>query len=40
MGKMTDNKDNEKRDEVLKKMLQTPPVLNKPVKGRESGKKG
>ncbi len=35
-----DKNDQKKRDEVLKKMLQTPPVLNKPIKGKESGKKG
>jgi len=31
--------DEKKRDEVLKKMLQTPPVLNKPIKAKESEKK-
>jgi hypothetical protein len=31
--------DPKKRDEVLKKMLQSPPVLNKPIKGKDSPKK-
>ena len=39
MGNMTDKKDNKKRDEVLKKMLQTPPVLNQPIKGKDSPKR-
>lgn len=33
------NEDDKKRDEVLKKMLQTPPKPNKPLKEKESGKK-
>lgn len=32
--------DDQKVNEVLKKMLNTPPVLNKPIKEKESDKKG
>lgn len=36
---MTEKQDNKKRDEVLKRMLNTPPVPNKPIKEKESDKK-
>lgn len=36
---VTDNKNDDKeRDEVLKKLLQTSPTPNKPIKERESDK--
>lgn len=38
-NEVTKDEDDKKRDEVLKKMLQTPPKLHKPIKGKESGKK-
>ena len=36
---MTEKTDKEKRDEVLAKMLNTPPTPNKPLKEKESDKK-
>lgn len=31
-------KNDEKRDDILKKMLETPPTKNKPLKEKESAK--
>lgn len=39
MIKEDKKQDDQKRDEVLKKMLQSPPKLNKPIKEKESDKK-
>jgi hypothetical protein len=35
---MTETKEEEKRDAILKKMLETPPKLNKPLKDQGSAK--
>lgn len=35
---MSQDKDNQTRDEILKKMLETPPTKNKPLKEKESAK--
>lgn len=38
MTKNLDNKDDKTRDEILKKMLETPPTPNKPIKEKASDK--
>jgi len=37
---MASEQDEKKRDDILKKMLQTPPTPNKPLKAKDSDKKG